>query len=116
MGKHLRQLARTEIAKGELRPGPALLLLTIADRIRDDSDLFAGERTVASWVGRPQSTMRKWRADLIDAGHMKRIGGRPGVAARYELFPPDPEVKPKTKGPGMPDDALERIEAAKEQR
>jgi hypothetical protein len=89
MGKYLRQLARVEIAKGDLKAGPALLLLTICDRVRDDvGELYAGERTVASWIGRSQPTYRKWRADLIKAGLMMRLGGRPGVAARYWVFPP----------------------------
>ena len=92
MGMYLRQLARNEIARGKLKTGPALLLYTICDRVKDvpedgGGQLWASERTVAGWIGRSQPTYRKWRAQLIDAGLVKRVGGRPGVAARYTIFP-----------------------------
>jgi hypothetical protein len=84
-----------EIRKGELRPGPALLLLIISDKVRDDIGvLYAGEREAAAWIGRSQPTYRKWRAELIEAGHLARLGApRPNAACRWQVMP-DPVKTP----------------------
>ena len=56
LGKLLRQLAQSEIVRlgPELRPGPAMTLLIVADKVRDDTGiLYASERTISDeWLGR----------------------------------------------------------------
>lgn len=108
---HLRQLAKNEITKGRLKVGPALLLIMLADRIRDDiGELWASERKVASWIGRSQPTYRKWRAELIDADLMKCVRpGRPGVAGRYKIFPSTDET------PGLSSQTKVQLENSVEQ-
>lgn len=122
MGKYLRQIAMHEIRRlgPQLKPGPGLALVVIADWVRDDIGiLWAGERKVAERLGRSQSTYRGWRADLVRLGLMKQLGiARPGVATRWEVLPNEPESERRGQSlkPEMTDEARDRIDRAQSER
>jgi hypothetical protein len=95
-----------------------MTLLIVADKVRDDTGiLYASERRVAGeWLGRSQSTYRKWRSDLIRLGLMSRQGQpRDGVACKYLVLPDADTTAQRGESPRPPmtTDAIQRIQAAK---
>jgi len=110
MGQANREAAWLAIKNdSKLSVGAAFLLAYLGDLISDDGDaLTAGCKFIAGDTVRPVSSVRRWRAELVESGYLQPLFvGKGGDKANSYRFTPTPStyggVHPRTPG-GPPTD------------